>query len=84
MPEYLSSDARNLISRMLIVDPVKRIKMPEIMKHPWFLSIPPKTPYLPAALETVGVKFFIIIITIYYLLLFIIIYHYLSLLLLLQ
>jgi len=54
MPEYLSSDAKNLISRMLVVDPVKRIKMSEIMKHPWFVSIPPKAQYLPAALETVG------------------------------
>jgi len=54
MPEYLSSDAKNLISRMLVVEPSKRIKMSEIMKHPWFVSIPPKAPYLPAALETVG------------------------------
>lgn len=54
MPEYLSSDAKNLISRMLVVDPAKRIKMSEIMKHPWFTSIPPKVPYLPAALECVG------------------------------
>jgi len=54
MPEYLSSDAKNLISRMLVVDPAKRIKMSEIMKHPWFTSIPPKAQYLPAALESVG------------------------------
>jgi len=54
MPEYLSSDAKNLISRMLVVEPAKRIKMSEIMKHPWFNSIPPKAQYLPAALETVG------------------------------
>jgi len=27
MPEYLSSDAKNLISRMLVVDPSKRIKV---------------------------------------------------------
>jgi len=27
MPEYLSSDAKNLISRMLVVDPAKRIKV---------------------------------------------------------
>jgi len=54
MPEYLSSDAKNLISKMLIVDPAKRIKMSEIMKHPWFTSVPPKVQYLPAALEIVG------------------------------
>ncbi|ORX43824.1 hypothetical protein BCR36DRAFT_303177 [Piromyces finnis] len=28
--------------------------MSEIMKHPWFTSIPPKAPYLAAALESVG------------------------------
>jgi len=64
MPEYLSSDAKNLISRMLVVDPAKRIKMPEIMKHPWFTSIPPKAQYLPAALESVGVKYIILLIII--------------------
>ncbi|KAJ9566795.1 hypothetical protein OSB04_002761 [Centaurea solstitialis] len=35
-PNYLSVGARDLITRMLIVDPVNRISIPEIYKHPWF------------------------------------------------
>lgn len=42
--------ARDLIPRMLVVDPLKRITIPEIRKHPWFtsklpfyLSLPPST-----------------------------------------
>lgn len=40
--------ARDLIPRMLVVDPLKRITIPEIRDHPWFtnklpvyLSLPP-------------------------------------------
>ncbi|GJY59026.1 SNF1-related protein kinase catalytic subunit alpha KIN10-like protein isoform X1, partial [Tanacetum coccineum] len=36
IPNYLSLGARDLISRMLIVDPVNRITIPEIYKHPWY------------------------------------------------
>ncbi|ORX94238.1 Pkinase-domain-containing protein [Basidiobolus meristosporus CBS 931.73] len=36
IPHYVSSDARNLLSSMLVVDPLKRITIPEIRKHPWF------------------------------------------------
>lgn len=35
-PNYLSLGARDLITRMLIVDPVNRISIPEIYKHAWF------------------------------------------------
>lgn len=35
-PNYLSIGARDLIRRMLIVDPINRITIPEIYKHPWF------------------------------------------------
>ena len=38
--------------------------MSEIMKHPWFTSIPPKAPYLPAALESVGVRYILYLILI--------------------
>ncbi|WFD08336.1 hypothetical protein MVES1_003708 [Malassezia vespertilionis] len=36
MPEYLDPDAKDLIWRMLDVDPVKRADMDEICSHPWF------------------------------------------------
>ncbi|XP_058210412.1 SNF1-related protein kinase catalytic subunit alpha KIN10-like isoform X2 [Rhododendron vialii] len=40
-PNYLSIAARDLISRILIVDPISRLSIPEIRRHPWFqLHIP--------------------------------------------
>ncbi|KAH9077242.1 CAMK/CAMKL/AMPK protein kinase [Lactarius deliciosus] len=36
IPSYLPPDARNLITGMLAVDPVKRITVPEIIQHPFF------------------------------------------------
>ncbi|PHT62346.1 hypothetical protein T459_33795 [Capsicum annuum] len=48
LPNDLSAGARDLIPRMLIVDPMKRITIPEIRLHPWFqahlpryLAVPP-------------------------------------------
>ncbi|BBN15325.1 5'-AMP-activated protein kinase, catalytic alpha subunit [Marchantia polymorpha subsp. ruderalis] len=36
LPSYLSTGAKDLISRMLLVDPVKRITIPEVRQHSWF------------------------------------------------
>jgi 5'-AMP-activated protein kinase catalytic alpha subunit len=36
MPEYLSDSCKDLISKMLIVDPLRRISILDIKKHPWF------------------------------------------------
>lgn len=49
MPSYLSSDARDLINAMLVVDPVKRITVPEIIQHPFFQKDLPRylTPLPP-------------------------------------
>ncbi len=48
LPSYVSPGARDLISRMLLVDPLKRITMAEIRNHPWctchlprYLAVPP-------------------------------------------
>ncbi|KAG5184181.1 SNF1-related protein kinase [Tribonema minus] len=48
LPSHLSQLARDLIPRMLVVDPMKRITIPEIRAHPWFrhklpsyLALPP-------------------------------------------
>ncbi|KAL0404767.1 UNVERIFIED_CONTAM: SNF1-related protein kinase catalytic subunit alpha KIN10 [Sesamum radiatum] len=35
-PNHLSESARDLISRILVVDPMQRISIPEIRRHPWF------------------------------------------------
>jgi carbon catabolite-derepressing protein kinase len=37
VPSSISPEARSLINSMLVVDPVKRITIPEIMRHPWFI-----------------------------------------------
>ncbi|PPR02748.1 hypothetical protein CVT26_009459, partial [Gymnopilus dilepis] len=49
MPTYLSPDAKNLITSMLAVDPVKRITIPEITNHPFFTTDLPRylTPLPP-------------------------------------
>ncbi|TYH41700.1 hypothetical protein ES332_D11G011500v1, partial [Gossypium tomentosum] len=41
IPSHLSPGARDLIARILIVDPTKRLTIPGIPQHPWF------QPYLP-------------------------------------
>lgn len=66
MPGYLSHEAQDLISRMLAVDPVKRITVPEILQHPFFTAdlprylqpLPPKPTVLPtlSSLVTPPVK----------------------------
>ena len=38
MPPTLGSSAKDLISRMLQVDPSKRIKIYDIKNHPWLRS----------------------------------------------
>lgn len=43
-------DVRDLITKMLTVDPKKRITMDELRQHPWILnnfSVPPRS-YIPA------------------------------------
>ncbi|KAI0033335.1 CAMK/CAMKL/AMPK protein kinase [Vararia minispora EC-137] len=42
MPSYLSSEARGLINSMLAVDPVKRITVPDILQHPFYVTDLPR------------------------------------------
>jgi carbon catabolite-derepressing protein kinase len=42
VPPYLSQEARTLIARMLAVDPVKRITIPEIMQTDFFKADLPR------------------------------------------
>lgn len=44
-PPWFSSDARRLVSRLLVVDPAERITIPAIMRNPWFME-GPKTDFL--------------------------------------
>jgi len=36
LPEWVSPQAKNLISNLLVADPAKRYSIPDIMKDPWF------------------------------------------------
>lgn len=42
MPDFLSDDVKDLISRMLTMDPAKRIKIKEIKRHPWWRNMEKK------------------------------------------
>lgn len=42
IPDYVGPEARDLINKMLAVDPVKRITIPEITNHPFFVTNLPK------------------------------------------
>eukprot|EP00294_Goniomonas_avonlea_P000104 CAMPEP_0114556064 /NCGR_PEP_ID=MMETSP0114-20121206/9094_1 /TAXON_ID=31324 /ORGANISM="Goniomonas sp, Strain m" /LENGTH=517 /DNA_ID=CAMNT_0001741253 /DNA_START=16 /DNA_END=1569 /DNA_ORIENTATION=- len=48
LPSYLSEQSRDLIPKLLVVDPLQRLTIAEIRQHPWFqqrlpgyLAIPP-------------------------------------------
>jgi len=52
LPTHLSQLAKNLIPRMLEVDPMKRITIPEIRLHPWFQhKLPPYLKHPPELME---------------------------------
>lgn len=52
LPTHLSQLAKNLIPRMLEVDPMKRITIPEIRMHPWFQhKLPPYLKHPPELME---------------------------------
>ncbi|KHG15024.1 Serine/threonine-protein kinase SAPK3 [Gossypium arboreum] len=44
IPDYVrvSADCRQLLSRIFVANPAKRISIPEIKEHPWFLKNLPK------------------------------------------
>ncbi|KAK4049021.1 serine/threonine-protein kinase gin4 [Microbotryomycetes sp. JL201] len=58
MPQELPTDAKDLIRRMLEVDPEKRISMDEIQKHPWVTRKPPRSiygapPFVPPPIDQI-------------------------------
>ncbi|ORY96938.1 hypothetical protein BCR43DRAFT_474942 [Syncephalastrum racemosum] len=44
MPDHISDGARDLIRRILVVHPGKRLTMKEVQDHPWFMADPPENP----------------------------------------
>ncbi|TPX39364.1 hypothetical protein SeLEV6574_g07267, partial [Synchytrium endobioticum] len=54
IPDFVSPDARDLIKKMLVIDPAQRITIKGIMEHPWFTSQsfkPHDQMYLKGALD---------------------------------
>ncbi|KAK6325666.1 hypothetical protein J4Q44_G00050080 [Coregonus suidteri] len=43
IPFYMSQDCENLVRRMLVIDPAKRITVARIKKHRWMKADPPVT-----------------------------------------
>lgn len=41
IPEHISDDARDLITRILVINPAKRLTMKQVQNHPWFTVDPP-------------------------------------------
>jgi 5'-AMP-activated protein kinase catalytic alpha subunit len=52
LPSHLSQLARDLIPRMLVVDPMKRVTVPEVRAHAWFQQkLPPYLRHAPDRIE---------------------------------
>lgn len=49
IPNHVTPVARDLVSRMLVVDPIARLTLGEIRNHPWFLDRPASFQHLPNA-----------------------------------
>lgn len=60
MPAFLPKDVQDLIAKMLVVDPKKRISMEGIRNHPWYNSIPIDTVEPTAPLDKVKYTIFIL------------------------
>mmetsp|Transcript_6293 Transcript_6293/g.19085 ORF Transcript_6293/g.19085 Transcript_6293/m.19085 type:complete len:519 (-) Transcript_6293:153-1709(-) len=50
LPNHLSPDARDLVSRILVVDPVARLTVAEIRRHAWFDRVPASLRRSPEAM----------------------------------
>ncbi|GMI67032.1 SNF1 kinase homolog 10, SNF1-RELATED PROTEIN KINASE 1.1 [Hibiscus trionum] len=48
-PSHLSAGARDLISGMLLVDPMRRMTIPDIRRHPWFQAHLPRYLAVPSS-----------------------------------
>lgn len=38
VPSYVSPEAKDLIQKLLVVDPEKRLPLDQVQKHPWILK----------------------------------------------
>jgi len=54
--EHISAEAKELISKLLVVDPTKRLSMAEMMEHPWLAEAVKKARASVAAAQEAYVK----------------------------
>ncbi|KAI8073185.1 kinase-like domain-containing protein [Gongronella butleri] len=47
LPSGISNEAKDLVRKMLVVDPARRIKLIDILRHPWLSSFGHKAPLSP-------------------------------------
>jgi len=43
LPDFLSAEAKDMIARIFVTNPSKRITIDEIRKHPWYQLHKPET-----------------------------------------
>ncbi|KAI8049145.1 kinase-like domain-containing protein [Gilbertella persicaria] len=41
IPDHISDEARDLITKILVINPSKRLTMKQVQSHPWFIIDPP-------------------------------------------
>ncbi|OAD57158.1 Aurora kinase A-A [Eufriesea mexicana] len=46
-PDFISEDARNLISKLLVVDPGQRLPLKDVLTHPWIVQNRTTEPHVP-------------------------------------
>ncbi|KAJ3019023.1 hypothetical protein HKX48_002458 [Thoreauomyces humboldtii] len=51
IPEHVSEGAKDLLKRMMVTEPARRITMQEIFRHPWFSSYKTKNKPNPPAVD---------------------------------
>ncbi|CAL5356694.1 unnamed protein product [Camellia sinensis] len=56
LPNQLSHGARDLIARILTIDPINRISIPEIRQHPWFQQDLPQHIAMPSVIAAYDTK----------------------------
>ncbi|CEG67504.1 Putative CAMK/CAMKL protein kinase [Rhizopus microsporus] len=44
IPDHVSDEAKDLIQRILVINPSKRLTMKQVQSHPWFTADPPPNP----------------------------------------
>lgn len=52
LPSFLSTDAKNIVSGMLRVDPLKRLTIAQIREHPWFTPDLPEYLFVHDSMQT--------------------------------